>query len=279
MLRCRASIDGGAAMANLRGRTALVTGAARGIGAETAKALAAAGAAVALTDILEEEGEATAAAIRAAGGSAAFLRHDVTREAEWERVFAVAAERLGGPHIVVNNAGVFVEKPIEEMTLEEWRRQASVNLEGVFLGVKHAMRTLKETCPAVEPSGSIVNMSSVAGIVGSPLSAGYGATKGGVRLLTKSAALECAHFGYNIRVNSVHPGIIETDMMAQVARKMMKVRDADYEGALRWLSDFQPIGRRGRADEVARAVVFLASDDSSLMTGAELVLDGGLTAK
>lgn len=264
---------------DLGGRTAVVTGAARGIGAETAKALAAAGAAVALTDVLEEEGEATAASVRDAGGAAAFLRHDVTREAEWERVFATAAERFGGPHIVVNNAGVFVEKAIEDMTLEEWRRQASVNLEGVFLGVKHAMKALKETCAGDGPSGSIVNLSSVAGIVGSPLSAGYSATKGGVRLLTKSAALECAHFGYNIRVNSVHPGIIETDMMTEVARKMMKVRGADYEGALQWLSGFQPIGRRGRADEVARAVVFLASDDSSLMTGAELVLDGGLTAK
>lgn len=143
----------------------------------------------------------------------------------------------------------------------------------------HAMRTLKETCPPGGPSGSIVNMSSVAGIVGSPLSAGYGATKGGVRLLTKSAALECAHLGYNVRVNSVHPGIIETDMMTQVARKTMTLRGADYDRALRHLDELQPIGRRGRADEVARAVVFLASADSSLMTGAEVVVDGGLTAR
>ena len=129
------------------------------------------------------------------------------------------------------------------------------------------------------PSGSIVNLSSVAGIVGSPLSGGYSATKGGVRLLTKSAALECAHFGYNVRVNSVHPGIIETEMMNQVAHKMMKIQNADYEGAQAFLSGFQPIGRKGRADEVASAIVFLASDASSLMTGAEIVLDGGLTAK
>lgn len=266
-------------MADLAGRTALVTGAARGIGAESAKALAAAGAAVAVADVLEDAGEATAAAIRAAGGQAWFARHDVTGEESWARLFADAAARAGGPHVVVNNAGVFVERPLEEMTLEEWRRQAAVNLDGVFLGVKHAMRTLKETCPPGGPSGSIVNMSSVAGIVGSPLSAGYGATKGGVRLLTKSAALECAHLGYNVRVNSVHPGIIETDMMTQVARKTMTLRGADYDRALRHLDELQPIGRRGRADEVARAVVFLASADSSLMTGAELVVDGGLTAR
>ena len=266
-------------MAALTGRTAIVTGAARGIGAETAKALAAAGAAVVVTDVLEEAGAATVRGIRDGGGDASFAAHDVTREEDWARVFADTAARHGGPHVVVNNAGIFVEKPLEEMTLDEWRRQAAINLEGVFLGVKHAMRTLKETCPPGGASGSIVNLSSVAGIVGSPLSAGYSATKGGVRLLTKSAALECAHFGYNIRVNSVHPGIIETEMMNQVAHKMMKIQNADYDGAQAFLSGFQPIGRKGRADEVASAIVFLASDASSLMTGAEIVLDGGLTAK
>ena len=266
-------------MADLKGRTAVVTGAARGIGAESARALAAAGAAVVVADVLEEAGEVAAAAIREAGGEASFAACDVTREDDWERLFEAAAARHGGPHAVVNNAGIFVEARLEEMTLEAWRRQAAVNLDGVFLGVKHGMRVLKETCAGGGPAGSIVNMSSVAGIVGSPLSAGYSATKGGVRLLTKSAALECAHFGYNVRVNSVHPGIIETEMMTRVARKMMTARGTDYEGALDFLSGFQPIGRRGRPDEVARAVVFLVSDDSSLMTGAELVLDGGLTAK
>ncbi len=266
-------------MAKLSGRTAIVTGGARGIGGATAQALAEAGAAVLVTDVLEEAGAATTAGIRKAGGSASFATHDVTREEDWIRVFETAAERHGGPHVVVNNAGIFVERPLEEMTLEEWRRQTAVNLDGVFLGVKYAMRVLKETCADGGPSGSIVNLSSVAGLIGSPLSAGYGATKGGVRLLTKSAALECAHFGYNIRVNSVHPGIVETDMMTQVARKMMTIRNADYDRAWQYLDDFQPIGRKGRPEEIARAVVFLASDDSSLMTGAELVLDGGLTAK
>ncbi len=266
-------------MSDLTGRTAIVSGAARGIGAECAKALAAAGAAVMLTDVLEAEGTATADAIQTAGGITAFSVHDVTREEDWQRVFDDTAARFGGPHIVVNNAGVFVGKPLEDMTLAEWRWQTSINLDGVFLGTKHAMRRLKGTCAGDRPSGSIVNLSSVAGLIGSPLSAGYSATKGGVRLLTKSAALECAHLGYNIRVNSVHPGIIETDMMTQVAQKMMKIQDANYDQAWDFLSDFQPIGRKGRADEVARAIVFLASDDSSLMTGAELVLDGGLTAK
>ncbi len=265
-------------MADLQGRTAIVTGSARGIGAETAKALAAAGAAVIVADILEDAGEETAAAIRASGGAASWAVLDVTREEDWQRAFAEASAHHGGPHILVNNAGVFVERTLEDMSLKEWRRQTAVNLDGVFLGVKHGIRALKETC-AEGPSGSIINLSSVAGLIGSPFSGGYSATKGGVRLLTKSAALECAHLGYNIRVNSVHPGIIETDMMTQVARKMMNLHNADYDKAWDFLSGFQPIGRKGRADEVASAIVFLASDDSSLMTGAELVLDGGLTAK
>jgi NAD(P)-dependent dehydrogenase (short-subunit alcohol dehydrogenase family) len=206
--------------------------------------------------------------------------HDATREEDWARVVDKAVARHGGLHVLVNNAGVFLERSIEEMTIEEWRWLSAVNLEGVFLGTKHAIRAMKASCPKGGPSGSIINLSSVAGIVGSPMSSAYSMSKGGVRLFTKSAALECASLGYNIRVNSVHPGIIETDMIQQVARKMMKLNDTeDYDKAWKDLDNFQPIGRKGRADEVAKGVVFLASEDSSLMTGAELVLDGGITAK
>ncbi len=267
-------------MSKLSGRVAIVSGAAKGIGAETAKALAGEGATVVITDRLEAEGETTAKAIRASGGEAQFTAHDVTDEAQWARIVDDTAARFGGLHVLVNNAGVFLERSIEEMTLEEWRGLSAVNLDGVFLGTKHAIRVMKDCCAGDGPAGSIINLSSVAGLIGSPMSAAYSMSKGGVRLFTKSAALECAHLGYNIRVNSVHPGIIETDMMGQVAEKFRKMTsNADYDTAWQALSKLQPIGRKGRAEEIASGVVFLASDDSSLMTGAELVLDGGLTAK
>lgn len=267
-------------MVDLAGRAAIVSGAARGIGAEIAKALAGAGAAVVITDRLTAEGEATADAIRASGGEASFMAHDVTQEADWARVVDDTVARHGGLHVLVNNAGVFLERGIEDMTIEEWRWLSSVNLEGVFLGTKHGMRAIKASCEAGGPSGSIINLSSVAGLIGSPMSAAYSMSKCGVRLFTKSAALECAQLGYNIRVNSVHPGIIETDMMQQVAQKMMKINNnSDYDEAWEALSHLQPIGRKGRAEEIATGVLFLASEASSLMTGAELVLDGGLTAR
>jgi len=267
-------------MSRLESRVAIVSGAAKGIGAETAKALAGEGAVVVITDRLTAEGEATAEAIRASGGEAHFMAHDVTSEDDWVRVVDETASRFGGLHVLVNNAGVFLERSIEKMALEEWRWLSSINLDGVFLGTKHAIRMMKNCCASDGPSGSIINLSSVAGIIGSPMSAAYSMSKGGVRLFTKSAALECAHLGYNIRVNSVHPGIIETDMMGQVAEKIRKMGDDDdYDVAWQALSKLQPIGRKGRADEIASGVVFLASSESSLMTGAELVLDGGLTAK
>lgn len=267
-------------MSNLDGRVAIISGAARGIGAETAKALAGAGATVVITDRLAAEGEATAAAIRDAGGKAHFMTHDVTSEEEWAQVVDDTVSQHGGLHILVNNAGVFVEQAIETMTLEQWRFLSSVNLDGVFLGTKHGIRAMKTACPADGPAGSIINLSSVAGIVGSPMSAAYSMSKGGVRLFTKSIALECAHLGYNIRVNSVHPGIIETDMMDQVAEKFRNMSaSGDYDAAWEALSKLQPIGRKGRAEEIARGILFLASNESSLMTGAELVLDGGLTAR
>ncbi len=267
-------------MGKLDGRTAIVSGAARGIGGETAKALAAEGAMVIVTDLLVEAGEATAAAIRDSGDKAIFMELDATSEDDWRRLVRDAASGFGGLHVLVNNAGVFLEKSIEETTLEEWRWLSAVNLEGVFLGTKHTIPIMNESCPAGGPSGSIVNLSSTAGIVGSPLSAAYSMSKVGVRLFTKSTALECAHLGYNIRANSVHPGIINTDMMSVVAHKWQKLNDnPNYEEAWEALGQMQPIGRMGMPDEIARGIAFLASEDSSLMNGAELILDGGWTAK
>jgi NAD(P)-dependent dehydrogenase (short-subunit alcohol dehydrogenase family) len=267
-------------MGRLNGKTAIVSGAARGIGARTAMALAAEGANVVVTDRLADVGEATVKEIADAGGSAAFMSHDVTSEEEWARVVDDTVARFGGLQVLVNNAGVFLERTIEEMTVEEWRRLSAVNLEGVFLGTKHGVRAMKACCPPGGPSGSIVNLSSIAGMVGSPWSSAYSMSKGGVRLFTKSAALEFAQLGYNVRVNSVHPGIINTDMMHEVAHKWQTInKKNDFDAAWTALSKRQPIGRMGVPDEIARGIVFLASDESSLMNGAELVLDGGITAE
>ena len=267
-------------MGRLDGKTAIVSGAARGIGAKTAHALAAEGANVVITDRLEEVGEATVAEINGAGGTAAFMAHDVTSEEDWARVVDDTVARFGGLQVLVNNAGVFLEKTIEEMTVEEWRKLSAVNLEGVFLGTKQAVRAMKESCPPGGPSASIVNLSSIAGIIGSPWSSAYSMSKGGVRLFTKSAALEFAQLGYNVRVNSVHPGIINTDMMHEVAHKWQTINQKnDFDAAWEALTKRQPIGRMGQAEEIAKGIVFLASDDSSLMNGAELILDGGITAE
>ncbi len=266
-------------MGRLDGKVALVSGGARGIGAASATALAAAGARVVLTDLLEAEGAETAAAIRAAGGSARFVRHDVTVEDEWAAIVDDVIATEGGLHVLFNNAGIFAASAIEDTSIEDWRRMQAVNLEGVFLGAKHGIRVMKDCCPEGGTTGSIINTSSIAGIIGSPLSAAYSMSKGGVRLFTKSLALECAFLGYNIRVNSVHPGIIDTDMMKQVAQKTIRLgRHQTFEQAWESLTQRQPIGRMGTVDDIANGVVYLASDESNLMNGAELVLDGGITA-
>ncbi|MGE0718005.1 MAG: glucose 1-dehydrogenase [Alphaproteobacteria bacterium] len=258
----------------LDGKVALVTGAARGIGAAAAHRLAAAGAWVVVTDVLEKEGRATAAAIGEEGGTAMFLAHDVTREADWERVIAETVAEYGGLHVVVNNAGIFRHGRLEDLDLAQWHQVAAVNLDGVLLGTKHAIRAMKAG------GGSIVNLSSMAAIVGSAFSSGYSMSKGGVRSFTKAAAVECAELGYAIRVNSVHPGVIDTDMATQVVEKFTTHSGANDAAQVRErIRVAHPAGRLGTADDVARAIVFLASDDSAFMTGAELVVDGGFTAR
>ncbi len=259
----------GAGRDRVAGKVALVTGAASGIGLAASRMLALQGAAVVLADIAAGAGEAAARALRDEGRDAAFVELDVTSEEGWIAAVAAVREAHGRLDILVNNAGVGTGGTVEETTLEEWRRVHAVNADGPFLGCKHAIPLMRES----GDGGSIVNVSSVAGIIGAPQLAAYCASKGSVRLLTKSTALHCARKGYGIRCNSVHPSYTDTPMVAgMVAQHRAPDR---YRAALEGAS---PTGRLGRPDDVAAAILYLASDDSAFVTGAEVVVDGGLTA-
>ncbi|PKP76952.1 MAG: 3-beta hydroxysteroid dehydrogenase [Alphaproteobacteria bacterium HGW-Alphaproteobacteria-3] len=268
-------------MGRMQGKVAIVTGAAKGIGAATAKALAREGAKVVCSDLDEAGGQAIADAIANDGGEATFIRHDVVNEAAWEAVAQHAESRFGGLHVVVNNAGIAPEGgPIEEKTLASWQRTISVDLDSVFLGCKYGIRTIKKYTSKGGAGGSIVNISSILGLVGQPNASDYNAAKGGVRLLTKSAALECAEAGYNIRVNSVHPGYIDTPMVKDALnRGVVQGQSVGPNEMRELLIMLHPVGRLGIADEIANAVLFLASDEASFMTGSEVVVDGGYTTR
>ncbi len=263
----------------LDGKIALVTGAARGIGEECASMLAKAGAKVMLTDILEEDGQKSAQAICDAGGAAAFERHDVTSEADWVQVIAATIKRFGGLDIIVNNAGIEILKTVIDTDLEDWRKIQAVNSDGVFLGTKLAIKAMMPGGAAGE-GGSIINMASAAGTVGLAGAAAYSATKGAVRLFTKSAALECGRMNFGIRVNSVHPGFIMTEMATIAVSRIAEMWfDGDVEATAKHCQDKTPIGHFGSTEDVAAAVVFLASDASKFITGTEIAVDGGLTAE
>lgn len=256
-------------MADLDGRIALVTGASKGLGAATARALAAAGAVVIATDL--EAPEAFAAEL---GGHA--LRQDVTSEEHWIAAMAFARS-VGGLDILVNNAGLFLMKPVTETTLEDWRRLNSVNVEGVFLGCKHAIPLLAERAGQWTGGAAIVNLSSVAGLRGAAGVTCYNASKGAVRLFTKGVALEVAPL--KIRVNSVHPGIIETDMGNDLVQRFSAASGTGDNEMREQLSMRHPLGHFGVPTNVADAVTFLASDKAAFITGAELAVDGGLSAQ
>ncbi|MFT7245468.1 MAG: NAD(P)-dependent dehydrogenase (short-subunit alcohol dehydrogenase family) [Candidatus Azotimanducaceae bacterium] len=255
----------------LAGKVALVTGAAMGIGAACATALAAAGARVVLTDVGDEAGADTVASIIASGGNASYFHHDVTSEAEWEALIAAIEREYGSLDILVNNAGIAIVAPITEMTLKDFHKQNAVNLDGVFLGLKHSIPLI-----AASGGGSIINLSSVAGLKASPNLSAYAMTKGGVRLLSKSVGKECAQAGNNIRVNSIHPGIIETAIWDKMG--LSGEDGANRAEAREVAANSVPGGILGQPMDIANGVVFLASDDSSYMNASELVIDHGYSA-
>ncbi len=265
-------------MNSVEGKIALVSGGARGLGGMSAKKLAEAGAKVVISDIREEEAAETLDVISKAGGAAKFVRHDVAIEEEWAAAVKFAVDEFGGLDVVVNNAGVAsAARPLEELSLESWRRLMSINLDGVFLGIKHAIPPIRERAGRWPGGGSIINISSIMGFIGGARSAAYCASKGGVRLLTKAAALELAPA--KIRVNSVHPGFIDTPLL----RGGVEAADKRMEGGGQHFIDGivarHPIGRLGQEEDIANAVRFLASDDSAFMTGTEVVVDGGYLAQ
>jgi NAD(P)-dependent dehydrogenase (short-subunit alcohol dehydrogenase family) len=260
-------------MGQVDGKIAIVTGGASGIGAACAETLAREGAVVVLTDVDEPRGEALVSAIGGAGGQAIFLPQDVTDEQRWREAVVDIERRYGRLDILVANAGIgIMAATITEMSLDDWRRQTAINLDGVFLSVKHCLPLMRRS-----GGGSIVMTSSIAGLRGSATLAGYCATKGGVRLFAKAIAMECASLRDGVRVNSVHPGIIDTpiwekirpDLAAEGSNERLDIEEHGRRGA--------PLGRVGTAQDIANGVLFLASDAASYITGAELVIDGGIT--
>src|SRR5712671_2979578 len=260
-------------MGQVDGKIAIVTGGASGIGAACVETLAREGARVVISDIDDLRGAALAAQLAASGQDAIYLSHDVTDEARWQAVMAEIERRYGRLDIMVANAGIGIMTPsIVEMSLADWRRQTAVNLDGVFLSVKYGIPLMRRS-----GGGSIIMTSSIAGLRGSATLAGYCATKGGVRLFAKAIAMECAARGDGIRVNTVHPGIIDTPIWGKIRPDLAgggRNAPIDVEEMVRIGA---PLGRVGRPQDIANGVLFLASDASSYITGTELVIDGGIT--
>ncbi|MFT8719155.1 glucose 1-dehydrogenase [Acetobacter sp.] len=254
-------------MGRVAGKVAIVSGAAAGIGKATAMLLAHEGASVVIGDLKEEDGQKVVAEIEAAGGKALFVKLDVRKEDEWKAAVDATVKAFGRLDIAVNNAGIAYSGTVESTSFADWQRVQSINLDGVFLGTKYAIEAMREH----GKGGSIINLSSIEGLIGDPTLAAYNASKGGVRLFTKSAALHCAKSGYGIRVNSVHPGYIWTPMVAGLTQ--------EDEAARQKLVDLHPIGHLGEPNDIAYGILYLASDESKFMTGSELVIDGGYTAQ
>jgi NAD(P)-dependent dehydrogenase (short-subunit alcohol dehydrogenase family) len=263
-------------MKRLAGKVALITGAASGIGRACAERFAGEGAAVVLTDV--NDGTGVAAHITDLGLTARFERHDVANEADWARIIVAVKAAHGRLDILVNNAGMVIAGPLWEMSLADWRRQLAVNLDGVFLGIKHAIPLMRGG-----GGGSIINVSSTAALKAAGTLAAYSATKGGVRALSRSVAVQCAQLKDGIRVNSIYPGVIGTPIYdtlegmpqtdpARASNKPLG-RDPDALAALA-----VPLGVKGRPEDIANAALYLASAESQYVTGAEIVVDGGLSA-
>ena len=251
----------------LEGKVALITGGARGMGAAEAKLFSREGAKVVIADVLEDEGRQTEAEINETGGDAIFVHLDVTQQSEWDAAVARAIQEFGKLDIVINNAGIAVGNSIEDTSVETWDRVMDINAKGVFFGTKAAIAQMK----AQGTGGSIINISSTSGIIGqNSVNAVYNASKGAVRIFSKSAAIQ--HAAEGIRVNTIHPGPIETPMTAE--GRVNAERIGEYT-----VAENNPMGRYGKPEEVAYGALYLASDESSYVTGAEIVIDGGFTAQ
>jgi 3(or 17)beta-hydroxysteroid dehydrogenase len=248
-------------MGRAEGKVALITGAASGLGSADAAVLAREGATVVLTDIDKDAGEAAAESIRKAGGNATFLVQDVAEEEQWQQVIATIRKEHGRLDVLVNNAGLVIMGSPEDCTLDAFRKQNAVMSEGVFLGCKHALPLMNES-----GGGSIVNMSSIASHLGYPIFFAYSAAKGAVRAMNKAIAVHCQMNGYNIRVNSLHPGAIDTPMVDQTSSEL----------GIENKEDLSPVGL-GQPEDVANVVLFLASDESRFVNGTEIVIDNTLS--
>ncbi len=254
-------------MSRMQGKVAIVTGAASnpGLGYSTALTLAREGAKLVVTDLDLAGAEACAAAIREAGGEALALEQDVTDEAGWKTLMAQSVDTFGKLDVLVNNAGIAVLMPLAKMTLADWNRQIEVNLTSVFLGCKYGMEAMQSNT-----GGSIINLSSVAGLIGMQTCVAYGAAKGGVRIMSKSVAMEGAKD--NIRCNSVHPGVIWTNMQAAATGQTDPSKVTTDPSRV-------PLGRPGEAQDIANCILYLASDEANYVTGAEFTVDAGMTAQ
>jgi NAD(P)-dependent dehydrogenase (short-subunit alcohol dehydrogenase family) len=256
----------------VEGKVVLVTGAASGIGRGAAIVLAREGAKIAATDLQDEKGAALVRQLHDDGSDAEYYHHDVTREDDWRAIIAKVGARFGRLDVLINNAGIGLSGPVTEMSFDDWQRQVAVNLNGVFLGVKHGLPLMRRG-----GGGSIINVSSIAGLKASPNASGYCATKGGVRLFTKSVALECAAAKDGVRVNSLHPGITETAIWDTLIGTTDDGSNERPRGpTLDKLTERTvPLGYKAMPEDIANGILWLASDESRYVTGAELVIDGG----
>jgi len=257
-------------MNRVKNKVAIVTGGASGLGKSSALLLAKEGARVVVTDLDEDQGREVVSAIKESGGEAQFILQDVSKEEDWKRVIDETLDSYGKLHILANSAGIGIGGTVEEVSLDDWRKLLSINLDGTFLGTQYAIKAMRKT----GEGGSIINFSSIEGLIGDPNLPAYNASKGGVTLFTKSAALHCARQGYGIRVNSIHPAYIWTPMVENYLKAQGNVEEGK-----KMLESLHPVGHLGEPDDIGYGVVYLASDESKFMTGAELVIDGGYTAQ
>ena len=257
-------------MKRVKNKVAIVTGGASGLGKSSAKLLAREGAKIVVSDIDEEGGKKVVQQIKEDGGEAIFIKQDVAKEDEWKNVIETTLETYGKLHILANSAGIGLVGTVEDVTLEDWKNLIDINLNGTFLGTKYGIKGMRKT----DEGGSIINFSSIEGLIGDPNLPAYNASKGGVTIFTKSAALHCAKQGYGIRINSIHPAYIWTPMVENFLKAQ-----GDVEEGKKQLESLHPIGHLGEPDDIGYGVVYLASDESKFMTGSELVIDGGYTAQ